>query len=239
MLKTLWLIFVLLPLHCWAVAPLQVGFFDVAPYVISAKGKSLSGPYVDWARALAKEAGMEPVFTLLPFARIPLSLDDRSIDMTLGFPTAELDRAGLRLGELITIESVVVTSATRPASTVAQLKGYRLGRARGGCQDLAVRIAAAPEQGPVLVDVTNFGSGLRMLALGRLDGLCLTRNVLDHYAKEAGIDRKQLGPEILIGRRAVVLYVRRSLDAQTLDRLRTAFTAIRPTKLDPSTRNSK
>lgn len=215
-----------------ALPPLKVALLDVAPYVISQPGRAASGPYVLLVQTLAREAGLEPLITLLPFARIPASLANGSADLTIGFATEAVERVALTLGPVSTVDSLVVIRISKPATSVAQLGGYRIGRARGGCQDLADRMGPAPA--PQLIDVNSYDSGIRMLALGRLDGLCLTSEVLVHYARKAGIERSQLGTEIIIGEREVAVFVRRDLDAGMVARLRSAVARLTPARPGPA-----
>ena len=82
-----------------------------------------------------------------------------------------------------------------------------VGRARGACMDLA-EDGHLPER---WFEVAAFDQGLRMLQLGRLDALCLTRAALDHAAAQAQLPRSAWGDELLIRRRHIELWVRRDL----------------------------
>ncbi|MFN3304355.1 MAG: substrate-binding periplasmic protein [Roseateles sp.] len=202
----------------WA-APLRAALFDVAPYAMRSAEGQVGGRYPELLRALAREAGLTLEVELLPFARIAPQLRDGAADLTVGFATAGLEAAALPLGEVLSVESLVVTSRQRPARQVAELAGFVIGRARGGCQDRERQ--ALP--GLTFTEVNHFASGLRMLALGRLDGLCLTREVLQHYGRETGVTPAQLDPEIVISRRSAQLFVRRDLDPQLRQRLAEAL----------------
>lgn len=199
-----------------AKAPLKVALFDVAPYVITRPDEAPSGPYVQLAQDLVHQAGLQVSFRIMPFARIAGSLASGEADLTIGFSTEAVDKVAQDLGTVLVVDSLVVTSTKKPARTVAELSNHLIGRARGGCQDLA----KLPRQRPELVDVIGFSNGMRMLALGRLDGLRLTREVLDHYARETGIARSELGPEIVLGKRRVDLFARRDLDPKVAEKIR-------------------
>lgn len=202
-----------------AVPPLKVALFDVAPYVVKQQGREPSGRYVMLARELAHAAGLDIDLLILPFARIGPALADGQADLTIGFATESVDKAALRLGNVMAVESLVVTKLGRPVLSLAQLAGYRIGRARGACQHLAQVRPPRME----LVDINGFDSGIRMLARGRLDGLCLTREVLQHYLQLTGVTRAELGTELVVSRRMVGVFVRRDLDAGIVARLRTAL----------------
>lgn len=218
-LHTLFLALVLQASMVSAEPVLRVALFDIAPYAMASPTGKPIGVYVTIVNELAAASGMQAEISLVPFARLANSLADSSADLTISFPTQALDKVGLRLGNVLTVESLVVTSANKPATRVEQLGQHVIGRARGGCQDLSELAAPRPQ----LVDVNGFASGVRMLAMGRLDGLCLTREVLDHYAAETGTPRSQLGPEIVVSRRAAVAFVRPQLDAGVRQRLAAAI----------------
>ncbi|MDN3920336.1 substrate-binding periplasmic protein [Roseateles violae] len=206
---------------------LRVALFDVAPYALSNAGR-LDGIYVRLARELLAEAGLDARIELVPFARIPLLIGQDGSDMTISFATEALEAAAERLGTVMYVESLVVTSRARPASQLADLSGALIGRARGGCQDLRAR----DDLGLRWLDIKGFDNALKMLALGRLDGLCLTRDVLKHYAAVAEVERDSLGTEIVIGRRPVLVFVRKGLDAGTVDRLRNVLASRKPRSTD-------
>lgn len=202
-----------------AAPPLRAVLFDVAPYAMAGADGRVEGRYADLVRELGRHVGRELEISLEPFARIPGSLKAGSADLTVAFSTPALAATARPLGEVMMVDSLVVTSKVRPATQLAELSGRVVGRARGGCLDLA------QQQVPGLqfYEVNGFASGLQMLALGRLDALCLTREVLQHYSRETGVQRSQLGPEIVISRRAVQLWARRSLDRDLQARLSAAL----------------
>ncbi|MFH7042272.1 hypothetical protein ABT392_08135 [Paucibacter sp. JuS9] len=164
----------------------------------------------------------------MPFARVPLALERSEADLTISFSTEALEGAAQALGPVALVDSVLITSLARSTRELPQLKGALVGRARGGCQDLAQRAELALRW----TDISNFDSALRMLALGRLDGLCLTRDVLHHYSALASIERSRLGAEILVGQRPALLYVRRGLAPEVIAKLRVALARRSPVKAD-------
>lgn len=202
---------------------LHVALFDVAPYAYQSGG-ALRGMYVGWVQELLAGLNIRADIELLPFARIPLALEQQRADITISFSTEALDQAAVALGPVLRVDSLIVTSVVRPARQLADLKDAQIGRARGGCQDLAKRADLHLRW----TEVNGFENGLRMLEMGRLDGLCLTRDVLQHSLRSIGIKRSQLGPEIVVSQRTAFLYARKSLDPQIVARLQAAVSRRTP-----------
>ncbi|MGN6827057.1 substrate-binding periplasmic protein [Paucibacter sp. M5-1] len=210
-----------------AQAVLKAALFEVAPYA-QREGGELRGLYVDLVRELGASAGVQVEIALMPFARVPHALAQGEVELTIGFSTDALAAVSRPLGPVVWVESLVVMRPGSSATDLPQLQGALIGRARGGCQDLAQRVDLHLR----LTDVSSFESALRMLALGRLDGLCLTRDVLHHYSAMASIERHRLGAEILVGQRPAMLYVRNDLAPDMVAKLRVALAKRRPIKLE-------
>lgn len=210
-----------------AAATLRVVLFEVAPYAQSAQGRA-SGLYVDLAQRLLGSAGLTAEFQVLPFARLPIALAQGDADLTIAFTTEALDRVATPLLPVALVDSIVVARRADPLGGINALKGKTVGRARGGCRDLA----AQQQLGLRWVDVSGFDSALRMLVLGRLDAVCLTREVLRHQLQATGLNPAALGSPLVVGQRKVWMYVRPGLDAATVERLRTALGRRTPARLD-------
>ncbi len=71
-----------------------------------------------------------------------------------------------------------------------------------------------------------------MLELGRLDGLCLTRDVLKHSLAQRGVERQRLGPEIVVSQRVASLFARSTLDPARLKRIQDARARRTPMRRD-------
>ena len=71
-----------------------------------------------------------------------------------------------------------------------------------------------------------------MLEKGRLDGLCLTRDVLRDQLQQLGVDRSRLGPEVVVGHRVAELFARRTLDPAVVARLQAALAKRPPMQRD-------
>lgn len=209
-------------------ASLRVALFDVVPYSTLASGGKPQGIYVDWMRDFLGGLGIRANITILPFARIPLAIEHDEADLTIGFATEALAQVALPIGPVLRVDSVLVTSAARPAAQLTALQGALIGRARGGCQDLTQRSDLRLKW----AEVSSFDKGLRMLELGRLDGLCLTRDVLRHYLPTLGIERAQLGPEIVLSQRVASLYARKALDPVLVAKMQAALARRAPMQRD-------
>ncbi|MDR7334511.1 transporter substrate-binding domain-containing protein [Roseateles asaccharophilus] len=207
--------------------PLRVVLFDIAPYASQIDGKP-QGLYVDWLRGFLGPLGLQAEFQLRPFARIAPTLEQREADLTISFATDTLWQAALPLGPVPRVDSVVVTRTGWPSGKLESLQGASLGRARGGCLDLAER----PELHLRWTEINGFDKALRMLELGRLDGVCQTRDVLRHQLPLLGMNRAQLGPEIVVGHRVAQLFARKTLEPALLAQLQAALAQRSPMQRD-------
>lgn len=226
--RRLLLAWLLLPLHTVAMAaPLRVALFDVAPYAQAQRGAA-SGLYVDLATWLLAGTGLTAEFQVLPFARVPVALAQGDADLTIAFTTDALDRVAKPLRPVALVDSIVVARQSNSLLSVAALKGKAVGRARGGCRDLAAR----DQLGVRWIDVSGFDSALRMLVLGRLDAVCLTREVLRHQLQVTGLNPDALGTPLVVGQRTVWVYIRPGLDGAIVERLRHALERRAPSRLD-------
>lgn len=206
---------------------LRVVLFDIPPYASQVDGKP-QGLYVDWLRGFLDPLGIQPEFQLKPFVRLATTLDQGGADLTISFATDALTQAALPLGPVLRVDSIVVTRAGWPSSKLAGLEGALIGRARGGCLDLAQQ----PQLRLRWSEINGFDHALRMLALGRLDAVCLTRDVLRHQLPRLGMDRSRLGHEIVVGHRVAMLFARRTLEPAVLARLQAALAQRPPMQRD-------
>lgn len=227
MLRLLTLLCGLLWLPCAAVAtpqPLRAALLDVPPYAMTAADRRVVGLYPELLRGIAREAGMGIELTVVPFARVALSLRSGEADITIGFPTDALQTAGVSLGKLMTLDTLVVASpARRVLAQREALAGWTVGRLRGGCQDL--------EQSGVGIrffELGSFVSGLRMLKLERLDAVCgITREALGHSLQEAGVTAAELGAVLVTGSREAHVFVRHDLPEDLRTRLKAGLQRVR------------
>lgn len=206
---------------------LKVALFDVAPYAQLVKGQP-GGLYVDLARQLLGSAGLSAEIKILPFARLPVALQQGEADLTIAFGTEELERVAKPLLPVALVDSIVVAKAPRKLGSLDALKGLTLGRARRGCHDLA----AHDELAIRWVDISGFDSALRMLALDRLDAVCLTREVMRYQLIVTGLDPATFSTGLVVGQRKVWMFVRPGLDGEVLARLRSTLGQRPPLRLD-------
>lgn len=206
---------------------LKVALFDVPPYAHQVRGEA-RGHYVELVRRLLAEAGFSAQIQVLPFARLPVALAQREADLTMGFNTEALERITRPLLPVALVDAVVVARAARALPSLESLQGASVGRARGGCRELTTR----SELQIRWTEVAHFDSALRMLDLGRLDAVCLTREVLRHELKTTGLDSRHFGSPLLLRPQTVWLLARKDLDAPVAAQLRTALGRRAPLRFD-------
>lgn len=205
----------------WA-ADLSFVFFDIEPYAKADADGTKRGRYVGFAEKIAKKLNANASVNLVPFARLPFAIAIAPADITFSFSTDALEKSGLPLTVLEQSTSVVLMGTGRQEKQLDALAGLQIGRLRGGCQDLAQR--AIPIQ---YFELNNASSGVRMLAAQRLDGICATRHVLEHYMAQEKLEWQQFGPAIEVSRRDVWVFVSKTMPLDQQQALRRGIAELR------------
>lgn len=211
-----------LPLHADEPA-LRVALFDVLPYAGKSPEGQPRGIYVDFARAIAQRAGLPLKIELYPFARAGALVESGQADATLSFVTEPLERGAWQLGPVTTVDSVVVLRKGLSAAKSSDLAGLMIGRLKGGCLDLAKEPGVVDK----LYDVNTFDSGVRMLMIGRLDGLCTTREAFVAAARGAAGKATDFGPSVLLSQRVVQFHLTQKSSPALRERLQTSLDSLR------------
>lgn len=213
-----------LGLPAYAAEPeLRVALFDVLPYAGQAPEGSPRGIYVDLARAIALRARLPLKIDLYPFARVGALVESGQADATLSFTTEPLERGAWQVGVVATVDSVVVLRKGLSAATSGDLAGLMIGRLKGGCLDLAKTPAAVDR----LYDVNTFDSGVRMLMIGRLDGLCTTREAFVAAARRAGGKATDFGLSVFLSQREVQFHLTKKASPALRERLQVSLDSLR------------
>ena len=190
---------------CFAEQPaekLKFIFFAIEPYAQNSKNE-ISGIYPKIALKIAKEFKQPLNVELVPFPRLATSLLSEKNSVTFSFETESLKSKTKQLDVLMEVDSVVARFDVEKAETKNSEKILTIGRMRGGCLDLKAELFLPFK----FEELDNFESGFKMLTSKRIDGVCATRDVVNHYIKALKIDSKKIGPTHVISKRKVYIYV--------------------------------
>jgi polar amino acid transport system substrate-binding protein len=206
--------------------PLRVTIFDIPPYGTRDAAREPAGLYVDITRAVAQQAGYEPAIELAPFARVLVNVSTGASDLTISFPTEGSTSSLLALVPIIKVDAIVVPRKGFVATDRRAFANRRVGRIRGGCIDLA----NAGDMTVEFFELNSFAEGLRLLTLGRIEGLCTTREVFRYYLDKNGSKAGDFGEPVVINRRDAWLFLRADAPLAMQQRLRDAVQELRRRK---------
>ena len=207
--------------------PLRIPVFDIPPYGQDDGSGHPSGLYVELTRVIATEAGYTPRIALVPFARMLAQLNAGAADMSISFPTDSTTGTLIALEPIVGVDAIVVPRKGFAASARRDFANRKIGRIRGGCIDMSNSVDAPVE----LFELNSFTEGLRLLALGRIDGLCLTREVYRYYLQKDHRSASEFGEPVLINHRDAWLFLRADAPSQMQQSLRNAVRTLKRRKV--------
>lgn len=206
----------LLPL-AHADAPLRIGTLAIAPYgYLDASGEP-DGALYRLANRIAEQAGQPYDNAVYPPARLYAMLERHRLDLAMSSRDLERDMGLVQLARIWQLEGWILyrkTLALQPAG-LADFRPYTIGRLNGTCPPLQ-------RAGVKLYTISDQAQGLRMLAAGRIDGLCGDAGSLTLALRSVPAAAPQLAPPFVFLRADVHLYANPELPAARQGLLREA-----------------
>jgi len=203
---------------------LRIVLFDVSPYAsVGSDGKTPEGIYVDLVKRLVQSAGHTARFEIVPFARVSVLLETEQADLTIGFSTSRLEQVAVPLASIRTVSSVVLLGKGKSANRAEDLAALEIGRLRGGCKDLFddKKVAVVPNE------INGMGSGVRMLAAGRIHGLCATQDAIEYVMTQERLDRSLFGNWLKLSEREAFLHAGKHVPGEVRESLQRAVARLR------------
>jgi polar amino acid transport system substrate-binding protein len=179
----------LLQLPVYAAGPfILMPIADTRPYGWLDEQGQAQGLLPDIAAALAVQAELEIKVDIVPYARAVHMLEARKADASLLFspPRENSKAANTHLEQVMVVflnRQVVQMRPGLRVSSRADLAGLTIGRKRGGCQELVDDRTVNSR----FSEYVSHESGLKMLLMGRIDGLCTAEEALDDALESTGL----------------------------------------------------
>ncbi|QNM95858.1 substrate-binding periplasmic protein [Chitinimonas koreensis] len=206
----------LLPL-AHADAPLRIGTLAIAPYgYLDASGEP-DGALYRLANRIAEQAGQPYENALYPTARLYAMLERRRLDLAMSSRDLTKDMGLVQLARVWQLEGQILYRKALPIqpTQATDFRPYLVGRLNGTCPPLQ-------RAGVPLYTVGDLAQGLRMLAVGRIQGLCGDAGALGQALRSEPAAAQQLAPPLVFLRADVHLYANPELPAARQNLLREA-----------------
>ena len=130
-----------------------------------ARGKG--GMMYEIGNLIAETAGLPYENRIVPYARTVLSLKDGSADMVLRFNNEELSSVAIQVIPVVGMQTVVLSRATRPVNSLAELNGKLLAVVRSFPLDPRIE-----DNSSIRIYTTDSNEhSMRMLLAGRVDAV--------------------------------------------------------------------
>lgn len=174
------------------------------------------------ANEVAREAGLEPVNTIEPLARVVDGLLSGDVDMALLASGEDVVSRAERLGEIKSVRVAVWARAGTPLRNPRDLAGkpvavVRCGRFESKARDLRM----------VPISTRSYEQSLKLLMVDRVAAVVGPVTALASAAGKLGLDRRALGEPLMLGEVPLHLLVSKTLDKDVADRLRAAWRRVR------------
>ncbi len=174
---------------------LHAALLDARPYAWTDEKGQPQGLYPDIVAAVFREAGQEVRITVVPFARAAALVVHGGADLTLMFEVAQTEGKVQRAAVVFYTQQVVQLRPGLSLAPQSKLAGLTIGRMIGGCKEMGTGASERMN----FHDLASQESGVRMLAMGRIDGFCTANEALEDV-----LARTDLGPQFVRAQRRVL-----------------------------------
>lgn len=203
---------------------LRMGTLGIPPYgFIDQTGKA-NGAFYALANRLARDSGFAYDNNIYPTARLYAMLERRQLDLAITSLSVDSTMGMIDIGTVWRVEGVILYRKQLAFSPrdVNDFKPYLIGRLSGSCPPLA-------RAGLKLYDLRNYEQGLRMIAAGRLDGLCGEMGGLRPALKSEAQGADRLAAPFVFVSADVHIFANPSLAKSEIDRLRSTLAELNRT----------
>ena len=204
--------------------PLKVVTFALVPFGMLDAAGMPAGVTVDLQQQLALESGLAMENLIVPYPRAVAMIISGEADLLLSFDNAKLRAHARQLGAVASGEIVVMGRAGSSYASLADLRGKTVGHIRGAEYDVVLQSDPAVAKH----ETVSYEQSVRMLLEGRFDATLGVRLSLLHTLRQLGVPRAKLGPELVLGRRDIVVhYSSKRYDPQVAAALTRALAVMR------------
>lgn len=207
-----------------AAAVLKVVIFALVPFGMLDVAGQPAGVAVELQKALAQESGLPMAIQLVPYPRAIAMVAAGDADLVFSFQNQQLQAHAHTLGMIASGDVVVVGRAGSRYGSRADLRGKKLGHIRGAHYDAQLQSDPAIAR----YEAVSYEQMVKMLVEGRFDAVLGARLSILHTLRLLGMPRGRLGPELVVGRRDMLVhYANKRYDPQIAARLERALAAMR------------
>jgi len=201
---------------------LEIRTIAIAPYGFEHSIQP-SGIYFDLANQLSKDAGFLTNNQIYPYARIVNELKTGETDLTIMFKYKELSEHVIYIAPLPTLKNVVIGLAGTKITTIASLKGKKLGYLRG-----AKFSDVIDNDSEILkYEIRDYFQGLDMLKAGRVYAIIGPIDPILSATIELGNEIDILGEPFVVSERTPWVQIsKKSKHAKNAELLRKHITQI-------------
>jgi len=178
---------------------------DVWPWGYKGPKGEPAGFIADFVTELALESGLNIDNQLSPHSRALIELSAGQVDLSVLYYSPEMDDIGVNLGRVVTVPVLFVThKQDERAVTFDDLTaGHSVGYIRGTYYGDAF----ANKTDVTKVSVQYLDQAIRMLELGRIDGLLASDRAFFGTLKQLGLDAKDYQFDSIINQQTAYLYM--------------------------------
>jgi ABC-type amino acid transport substrate-binding protein len=188
----------------------KIGILNVAPFG-SIQDRRAIGLYVDFARAISKEAGIDFDIQIRPFPRIIYEAEHGELDATIIGTNETLDEAFEPFGPLFVHDIVAIPSKSITLKTFDDLHALSVTNLRGLVYDPRLT-DAIKTKGVQVIEAGTYLQMFDLVASGRAAAMVAPYWALKFAALEGHRDLNQFGAPLLLNHRPMFFYLRRSFE---------------------------
>lgn len=197
---------------------------DIAPWGRAGANGAVAGVYAEIFKRLSTLSGCPIELRLTPIKRAVVEVTSGAAQATMMLEREDLNRGGISLGTVTTLEIEVWVPKGSTVQSLDQLAGKTVATLRGP----AYHEEFDANNLIIKVPVTSPRQQLEMMRRGRLDGALGVRQNFVVALRELGWDGDQFGDPVWLGSRRVLLWVAPTLRGQPCaDKLSRALTQMR------------
>ncbi|WP_409522416.1 substrate-binding periplasmic protein [Nitrincola sp. MINF-07-Sa-05] len=178
---------------------------DVWPWGYKGENGEPAGFVADFVAELAVESGLQIDNQLSPHSRALIELSAGQVDLSVLYYSPAMDDIGINLGRVVTVPVLFVTHKRdhRSIKFDELTAGHSIGYIRGTYYGDAF----ASMDDVTKVPVQYLDQAIRMLELGRIDGLLASDRAFFGTLKQLGLDVKNFQFDNIVNQQTAYLYM--------------------------------